>query len=212
MGSDGPNMQADLLAQLEQQLAAANARVQQLEQMAKVGEMFMSLFEKAADRPVLPSEALVVETALDWIGRAKRAESTLATMQARAERAQKVADALVEGRGGMNIYMHSRRTIMDGEVVTLATGFTKVHSWEPGGPFEVSASRGAVVVHRADIRRQEELDALRAALAVAFDIKRVLEPTWSGGHESKYPSEPTLVVQGPGKELARAASLLLLLS
>jgi TolA-binding protein len=130
MESDGPNMQADLLAQLEQQLAAANARVQQLEryidgndlrsdyqtaghmrqalehanarvqqleQMAKVGEMFMSLFEKAADRPVLPSEALVVETALDWIGRAKRAESTLAACREAGWREAKHTDTFAHG-------------------------------------------------------------------------------------------------------------------
>jgi hypothetical protein len=102
----------------------------------------------------------------------------------------------------VNVYIQSRRTIMSGEVVTLATRFTKDHGWEPGGPFEVSASRDAVVVHRADIRTQDQMDAMRQALVVAFDIKRALEPTWSGGHESMYPSEPTLVVEGCGKERA----------
>lgn len=51
------------------------------------------------------------------------------------------------------LYMSSRRTICDGEVVTFATEF-KEHDGPFGGhdaagPFEVSASREGVMVHRA---------------------------------------------------------------
>jgi uncharacterized coiled-coil protein SlyX len=47
MGSDGPNMQADLLAQLEQQLAAANARVAELETRAERQSKTISNFYDA---------------------------------------------------------------------------------------------------------------------------------------------------------------------
>lgn len=95
------------------------------------------------------------------------------------------------------IYMSSRRTICDGEVVTFATGFVKRDSflggWDPLGPFDVSASRNAVVVHRAECRTAGESSALIKAIRCAEAARVRLEPTWRGGAESKYPAEPTAV-------------------
>lgn len=63
------------------------------------------------------------------------------------------------------IYMSSRRTICDGEVVTFATGF-EPHNGPFGGhdakgPFEVSASREGVMVHAAYCRSSEAPKHLR---------------------------------------------------
>lgn len=61
---------------------------------------------------------------------------------------------------------------MSGKVVTFATGFRE----EPGifglrhealGPFEVSASRDAVIVHRAELKTFAEVLGLVTALAQA---------------------------------------------
>lgn len=50
MGSDGPNMQAALLAQLEQQLAAANARVAELEsQLTKSNDQCLKTMFRNAE-------------------------------------------------------------------------------------------------------------------------------------------------------------------
>ena len=59
----------------------------------------------------------------------------------------------------------SRHTIMDGMVVTVATEFTDDD--KARGPFEVSASRNAVMVHWATCRTEWEIDALIEALKVA---------------------------------------------
>lgn len=72
----------------------------------------------------------------------------------------------------MTIEKSERPTIMSGKVVTFATGFTKERgilgdSDKPTGPFEVSASRDAVMVHRADCTNTEQVDLLIEALRLA---------------------------------------------
>lgn len=69
----------------------------------------------------------------------------------------------------MNIQTSERHTIMDGKVVTYATGFVVrevgiFRSAEALGPFEVSASRNAVVVHRAECRTPEAPEAAEALI------------------------------------------------
>jgi hypothetical protein len=97
----------------------------------------------------------------------------------------------------LKLYMSSRRTIMSGEVVTFATGFHEHEGeWGPRcdatGPFEVSASRDAVIVHRAECRSLQQMTALIKALTLAEKARITLAPTWRGGAESKYPSLPTV--------------------
>lgn len=70
------------------------------------------------------------------------------------------------------IEQSERPTIMSGKVVTFATGFRKGEGIfgdhdEPTGPFEVSVSRDAVMVHRADCHSAEQVDALIKALKLA---------------------------------------------
>lgn len=98
----------------------------------------------------------------------------------------------------MRLMMSSRRTIMSGEVVTVSTAFEEWDSafgpaWRAVGPFEVSASREAVVVHRAECRTDEDANALIAAIECANDAREKLAPTWRGGSESMFPAEPTEV-------------------
>ena len=91
----------------------------------------------------------------------------------------------------------SRRTIMDGEVVTIAIGFKAVGGvigtkHESFGSFEVSASRNAVIVHRAVVRTVGDcyllIDAIRFATAVRTNLgsRRDSLP-------SRYPSEPMTI-------------------
>lgn len=96
----------------------------------------------------------------------------------------------------MQILMSSRRTVMSGEVVTFATAFEPWDSafgkaYRAKGPFEVSASRDAVVVHRAECTNSEQAEALADAVRLAEAARIELEPTWRGGAPSKYPEEPT---------------------
>lgn len=74
-----------------------------------------------------------------------------------------------------------RITIMDGYVETFAEGFESTRgvfgeSFNAIGPYEVSASRNRVVVHRAVIGNAAELesliDSLRKAHASATDMAR----------------------------------------
>ena len=62
----------------------------------------------------------------------------------------------------MKIYQSSRRTIMDGEVVTFATGFEgfggTLQVYKANGPFEISASREMVMVHRAYFNTSESFE------------------------------------------------------
>jgi len=72
----------------------------------------------------------------------------------------------------MDIQQSERATIMSGKVVTFAQGFSKEEGVfgprdEANGPFEVSVSRDAVMVHRADCRTAEDVDCLIEALTKA---------------------------------------------
>lgn len=109
----------------------------------------------------------------------------------------------------MTLMMSSRRTIMSGEVVTVSTAFEEWDSafgpaWRATGLFEVSASRDAVVVHRAECRTDEESDALIAAIRCANAAREKLAPTWRGGAESMFPAEPTECAD-PAAEIGRAS-------
>lgn len=93
------------------------------------------------------------------------------------------------------IYASSRRTVMDGEVVTFATAFKEKPgifgraAYEAIGPFEVSASRDAVIVHRATISSADSMDRLVEALRLAYAAMERLEGRY--GQPFLYPSDPT---------------------
>ncbi len=83
---------------------------------------------------------------------------------------------------------HSRITIMDGDVVTFAEGFDT----GPGafgeladakGPYDISASRNMVCVHKADLRSDADLEdfikALRQAQKEAWRLSR---EGWGGNY------------------------------
>lgn len=81
----------------------------------------------------------------------------------------------------MTIERAQRITIMDGDVVTFATGFDRRpgvfgESADAKGPFEVSASRDMVMVHRADLASDaavdEFIEAVRKAQAEAHRLCR----------------------------------------
>ena len=92
------------------------------------------------------------------------------------------------------IHMCSRRTIMDGEVVTIAPAFASA-SWKnylARGAFEVSASCNAVMVHHAELRDVETISQFNRAIQVAGEVFAVLRrSSHLGVVASKYPSEPT---------------------
>ena len=72
-----------------------------------------------------------------------------------------------------------RPTIMDGRVIQIATGFEEREgvfgpTYKATGPFEVSASRNAIVVHRAELRDQESFDLFVRAVAVAAQRMEML--------------------------------------
>lgn len=66
-----------------------------------------------------------------------------------------------------------RHTIMDGRVVSFAIGFQKTLEtplgdlYDATGPFEVSASRNCVMVHRAELNGHPQVLQLVAALGLA---------------------------------------------
>lgn len=96
----------------------------------------------------------------------------------------------------MQVLMSSRRTVMSGEVVTFAAEFEPWDSafgkaYKAKGPFEVSASRDAVIVHHAECKTSEENQTLTTAIQFAEAARIRLAPTWRGGAPSKYPNEPT---------------------
>ena len=91
----------------------------------------------------------------------------------------------------------SRRTIMDGEVVTIAMGFRAVDGMigtehEACGPFEVSASRNAVVVHEAVVTTVADCDLLIATLRFADVVRINLRSRWDF-RPSEYPPNPTTI-------------------
>ena len=112
----------------------------------------------------------------------------------------------------MQILMSSRRTIQSGEVVTFATEFEPWDSvfgkaYRAHGPFEVSASRDAVVVHGAECTTAEQSAALVEAVLNAEAVRASLEPHWRGGHPSTYPEEPTVCGKPPTWELNRRVAV-----
>lgn len=56
----------------------------------------------------------------------------------------------------MNVKCYARHTIMDGKVVTYATGFEQVgrfgKNFSATGPFEISVSRNGIIVHNAELK------------------------------------------------------------
>lgn len=97
----------------------------------------------------------------------------------------------------IQVFMSSRRTVMDGEVVTFATRFEPWDSvfgkaYRAAGPFDVSASRDAVMVHRAECKDKTESLTLALAVTLAEQVRVALAPHWRGGQPSQYPDEPTL--------------------
>lgn len=89
-------------------------------------------------------------------------------------------------------YVCSRRTIMDGEVVTLAPRFFQddsIPGFRACGPFEISASREAVMVHYARFVSVRELEQFEDALRHARDIFVVLSGL-PAGSASAYPAVP----------------------
>ncbi len=65
-----------------------------------------------------------------------------------------------------------RPTIMSGKVITFATGFRQEKGLlgprdEPEGPFEISVSRDALMVHRAECQTPEQVDSLVEAIRLA---------------------------------------------
>jgi hypothetical protein len=79
----------------------------------------------------------------------------------------------------MAIEWRKRHTIMDGEVVTFATDFSQTKGVfgpidKAEGPFEVSASRNAVLVHHAELCSDTDvaqfLEAVQAAKHAALRL------------------------------------------
>lgn len=106
----------------------------------------------------------------------------------------------------MQILMSSRRTVMSGEVVTFSTAFEPWDSafgkaYKAAGQFEVSASRDAVMVHRAECRTAEQSAALVEAIQCAEAVRATLAPYQRGGHPSMFPEEPTPTDKPPNAEL-----------
>ena len=88
-----------------------------------------------------------------------------------------------------------RITICDGEVVTFAKAFDsrpgafgELH--EACGPYEVSASRNAVVVHRADLSSDEAVEDFIAAVREAQqEARRLTRQGWGGNYRRSPVSE-----------------------
>lgn len=71
-----------------------------------------------------------------------------------------------------HVEQRSRHTIMDGKVLMFATSFEDRQgafgeTADARGPFEVSASRNAVVVHHADLHSDEAVAAFLKAIELA---------------------------------------------
>ena len=101
----------------------------------------------------------------------------------------------------MKLYLSSRRTIMDGEVVTFATAFYDtdgpIKGHKANGPFDISASREMVVVHHAQLNTSESFELFIDALHHAMYANTRLRAAGHGA-ESLYPSEPTEVPHAQG--------------
>ncbi len=89
------------------------------------------------------------------------------------------------------IFAKSRRTIMDGEVVTFAAAFGSEGAM---GPFEVSASRNAVMVHRSELRFDAEFATFQKAMLAAQAAMSALSNAGYGA-ASLFSDEPTEIAQ-----------------
>jgi hypothetical protein len=101
----------------------------------------------------------------------------------------------------VKLYRSSGITIMDGEVVTFATGFDKPTGGAMSrplalGPFRVTASRNAVMVHHASVLHDDEMAALLAALKAAWDCRTRLRQRGHLQPGLLYPAEVTEVPMG----------------
>jgi hypothetical protein len=65
-----------------------------------------------------------------------------------------------------------RTTIMDGTVVTFAADFDGDEAF---GPYEISASRNAVVIHLGDLRSHDHGKAFLSAFRAAFQVHDYLQ-------------------------------------
>lgn len=77
---------------------------------------------------------------------------------------------LVPGPAGSMCWIH--HTVMSGEVHRYAMDWCPGHESALGamdslGPFEISASRNAVIVHRAELKTIENFEAFRLCLSEA---------------------------------------------
>lgn len=91
----------------------------------------------------------------------------------------------------MKVYCSSRRTIIDGEVVTFSTKFAEGGGGHSAiGPFEISASRNAVMVHYANLASQEYLNAFEQAMKHASTAMFRIKDAGAGA-ASLYPNEPS---------------------
>lgn len=86
-----------------------------------------------------------------------------------------------------------RLTICDGEVVTFATGFSGERgvfgeSYRATGNFEVSASRNAVVVHRAECREASDVGLLVDAIMLAH--RAMADLVSKRGTDRFFPRDP----------------------
>ncbi|MCA3003748.1 MAG: hypothetical protein IOD15_00100 [Phycisphaerales bacterium] len=102
----------------------------------------------------------------------------------------------------IGLQFSSRITIMDGEVVTFAARFKQVEGtfgpdWDALGPFEVSASRNAVVVHRAECRSTVDVRVLLLAIAKAEEARAALADQHVMNRKRLFQREPQTVQIGP---------------
>jgi hypothetical protein len=109
------------------------------------------------------------------------------------------------------VLMSSRRTVMSGEVVTLATTFEERESafgpcFDALGPFEISASRDGVAVHRAWLQSDDDHSSFLEAMRCAKEVHATLALHWRGGHPSQFPSDPTLCQAGSVPRLPQEAA------
>lgn len=108
------------------------------------------------------------------------------------------------------VLMSSRRTINSGEVVTLATTFEEGDSvfgkdYKALGPFEISASRDGVCVHRAWLDCDDDHSSFLEAMRCAKEVHATLAPHQRGGHPSQFPSDPTQCQAGSVPRLPQEA-------
>jgi len=87
----------------------------------------------------------------------------------------------------MTIEWRKRPTIMDGEVITFSTDFDEAEGifgqrFDARGPFEVSASRNAVIVHRAELHSDTDVEQFLEAVLMAKSATLQLSLEGMGGN------------------------------